>query len=201
MKFLLGILLSFIMMEAPVLALQGGYTLASQSPATGTYAGVLIPIKDTVLTPGTTDFGLNSLGLFTLGLPTTGIGAGTVVIFSNGQTYNGTIQALPDPANIGGIIGIINATFNYNLSETLPGANGAETVTTIAVTANAQGSFDAQSVSSSESSSPTGVNLDGTSEVNVDHGFVSGSDGTPIVDEQIVFQIEGFQQSTASSTQ
>src|SRR5271170_7063902 len=98
MKTMLAVLLSFILMEAPVLALQGGYSLPNSSNGlTGTYAGVLIPSSDDVLASNAVDIGTNSLGLFTLGVPTTGLGAGTVSIFSVGRTFTGTIQALADP--------------------------------------------------------------------------------------------------------
>jgi hypothetical protein len=197
MKVLLAILLSFIMTEAPVLAIQGGYSLASSTPPLGLYAGVLIPVQDNLLVNPATDFGLNSLGLFTLSMPLTGLGTGTALIFSNGDTYTGTIQALPDPdpKNVGGIIGILNATFNYNLTQFFTDAAGNVTSTTTATTASAQGSFDVTLVQSSQSAGFYGVNLTGSSVVNVTQGLVSGSTGAPIITEQITFQVEGFQQS------
>ncbi len=199
MKVLLAILLSFVMTEAPVLAIHGGYSLGSSTPPLGLYAGVLVPISDTLLVQPSTDFGQNSLGLFTISMPLTGLGAGTAVIFSGGNTYTGTIQAIadPNPQNIGGIVGILNATFNFNTAQTttnIPGVFNFNTTTTATV-ATAQGSFDANTVDSAESAGFYGVNLDGTSVVNISEGFVTGSNATPTVTEQITFQIEGFQQS------
>jgi len=197
MKFLLAILLSFIMTEAPVLAIHGGYSLNSAISLVGTYAGVMVPTADNILSASATDFGTNSLGLFTLSLPSSGLGSGSVIIFSNGRTFTGDIHALanPDPGANAGIIGILTASFNYNLSIPSTGTDGAVTVSTISVTANAQGSFDVQAVQDANSVGSLGVNVDGTSQINVDQGFVSGSNGTPIVVEQVTFAIEGFQQS------
>jgi len=200
MKTLLAILLSFLVSEAPVLAIHGGYTLGGSQSAIGTYAGVMIPSSDTILAANAADIGSNALGLFTLSIPSTGLGSGSVVIFSDGRTFSGSIQALADPNNPGGILGVLTASFNYNLYETLNGTAG-QTETTLAVTANAQGSFDAATNSDINSISPTGINLDGTATVNIDQGFVSGSNGTPIIVEEVTFAVDGFQQSaTASST-
>jgi hypothetical protein len=200
MKFLLAILLSFIMTEAPVLAIHGGYSLSNSSSLVGTYAGVLIPTSDTLLVAGNTDFGKNALGLFTLSLPDEGLGSGDAVIFSNGNTFTGSIQALADPNNASGIIGILDATFNYNFTESEVDAAGDITSVTTAITASAQGSFDASTVSNADSAGGLGVDLDGTSQVNVTEGFVSGSNGTPIITEQITFAVDGFQQSQTAST-
>jgi hypothetical protein len=204
MKFLLATLLSFIMMEAPVLALHGGYSLGASTDVGGQYAGVLIPTSDTLLVASATDFGSNALGLFTLSIPnedTTGLGSGSAVIFSNGQTFTGAIQAVPDPdSNTGGIIGILNATFNYTFTETEVDAAGDLSTVSSSVTASAQGSFDASVEDNTNAPGGLGVSLDGTSEVSVNQGFVSGSTGTPIISEQITFAIEGFQQSSVAST-
>ncbi len=107
MKTILAILLGFIVSEAPVLAIHGGYTLGSAQSAIGTYAGVLVPVSDinlsgTTAVTGTTGavaggFGSNSLGIFTLSIPSSGIGGGQVLIFSSAQGMSGTITALPDP--------------------------------------------------------------------------------------------------------
>jgi hypothetical protein len=200
MKTLLAILLSFVMTEAPVLAIHGGYTLGSSTDLTGSYAGVLVPISDSVLVANSTDFGANSLGLFTLSVPETGLGSGSVVLFSNGRTFSGSIQVLPDPNTAGGLTGIMTAAFNYSLTETLTGTDGVSTVTTIPVTANAQGAFNAVAANDPTSQGPLGVSLTGSATVNVDQGLVSLADGTPVINETIVFAVDGFQQSNVPST-
>lgn len=164
----------------------------------GVYAGVLVPTQDNLLVASATDFGTNSLGLFTLGIPQTGIGSGAAVIFSNGNTFSGTIQAVPNPDSSegAGIVGILNATFNYTFST----YDAAGDLTSTDITASAQGSFDADAVADSNSVGGFGVDLSGTSQINVTEGFVSGSNGTPIITEQVTFQIEGFEQSNVAPT-
>jgi hypothetical protein len=207
MKTLLAILLSFIVSEAPVLAIHGGYTLGGAATAIGTYAGVLIPVSDTVLTTGTStsDFGSNALGLFTLSVPAAGLGSGTVYIFSGAQQLVGTLQGLPDPDNVGGIVGIITATGQIavdTVNDNIFGFGVAQTETQ--VTGQASGAFSAAVSSATVSESPTGVNLDGTANVTI-QTTTTGSNGNTVFipTDQIVFEVDGFQQSptaTASTT-
>ena len=195
MKTLLAILLSFVISEAPVLAIHGGYTIGGTQSVIGTYAGVLVPVSDNLLVPSATSFGKNSLALFTLSIPTQGLGTGTVVVFANGSSYTGSIQALPDPNSDTGIVGVLNASFNYTLSIVVSG-----TVQTEAITSSAQGSFDANTVQNANSSGGLGVDLTGTSSVDITNGNVDAEDKF-IVDEQVVYEIEGFQSSTSATTQ
>jgi hypothetical protein len=207
MKTLLAILLSFIITEAPVLAIHGGYTLGGVGETMGTYAGVLVPTGD-VFTSGsggatTTSTGSNDLGLFTLNVPSSGVGTGDLVIFSAGRTFTGTINALPDPSNPNGIVGLITATFDF--SEIVPNTtvtNGVVTMTvsTVAIEATAQGSFSASvSTSTATTQSPTGVLLAGNTTLDIDDGTVN-DDGSPVVTEIASFAIEGFQQSSTATT-
>lgn len=71
---------------------------------TGTYAGVLVPLPVTIA-PGIT-LTDNSLALFTMKIPTTGLASGTTAVFRNGFFYTGTIQgsADPDSAKLTGIV-------------------------------------------------------------------------------------------------
>lgn len=198
MKLLLAILLSFIITEAPVLA-RYEYTIPGNAQSlSGVYAGILIPIEDTLLIPTATDFGSNSLGLFTLALPTIGLGAGNVVVFSNGNTFSGTLQALINPdAKNPGITGVLNATYSYTLSTIVTTSSGASVVTQ-GVTAGVQGSFDAAAVYDANSVGNNGLDLSGTSQVNITNGFVQN--GNFIITEQITFAIDGYEQSTDASS-
>lgn len=202
MKTLLAILLSFIVTEAPVLAIHGGYSLGgSAGQVVGTYAGVLIPTANTPLNGTTTanSFGSNAIGLFTLNVETAGIGNGTLYLFSGGEDLTGTIMALPDPSNINGIVGVLSATgevavaaFNDAGELGLFGFNETEEQ----VTGQASGGFSATTAISLDTQSATGVNLDGTANVTV-QTMVTGTDGntslTPT--DSIVFAVDGFQQS------
>ena len=195
MKYLLAILLSFIMTEAPVLAIHGGYTLPGSTSLIGTYAGVMIPVADDLLVANVTDFGLNSLGLFTLGVPGVGLSNGTVIIFSGGNTFNGSIQALinPDPS-VSGLLGIITASFPFTLNTIVSGSNVTQDLT-----ATAQGSFDVVAEQDGSSVCGLGINLTGSSVINVSDAQVDNNNN-PIIDEKITFDIEGFQQSSGVTT-
>jgi hypothetical protein len=197
MKTLLAILLSFIVTEAPVLAIHGGYSLGAAGSVVGTYAGVLVPTQDTILATGSNaaDFGTNSLGLFTLSVPTTGIGTGTVYLFSEGEQLTGPIQCLPDPTNTYGIVGVISATGEAaveTFQDNLFGLN--ETLSTI--TATASGGFSATTVQSAVSDSPTGINISGTANVTV----TTNTNGILTPTDQITFDVLGFQQSSSTDT-
>jgi hypothetical protein len=208
MKTLLAILLSFIVTEAPVLAIHGGYTLGGVGNTAGTYAGVFVPTSD-VITTGTSSgilsssSGSNNLGLFTLNIPTTGVGTGNVLLFSSGRTFTGTIDAIPDPANANGIRGLITATFNFTFNVvTTSVSNGTvvQTVSPVNVTATALGAFTATTVTTSATTqSPTGVLLSGATTLQIDQGAVS-DDGSPVITETAAFDIEGYQQSSSSTT-
>ncbi|MGA3171307.1 MAG: hypothetical protein ABSE62_09855 [Chthoniobacteraceae bacterium] len=197
MKTALAILLSFIICEAPVLA-DHGYTLGGEQSAVGTYAGALIPIQDVVLTSGTSatsDFGSNSLGLFTLNVVQTGLGTGTVALFSGDQEMNGTIQATQNPETATQIIGVMTATGQVT-SATFNGGLffGNETLTQL--TGNAGGSLIANVVAGGVNS-PTGTNLTGTSQLTVT-AAQTGTDGNTVLipTDNITYAVDGFQQST-----
>ena len=202
MKTLLAILLSFIVSEAPVLAIHGGYTLGGTESVTGTYAGVLIPTSSETLTTGTnqTNFGSNSLGLFTLSVPDAGVGSGSVVIFSGADQATGSVQALPDPATPGNIIGILTATAYATVLNYIDVAGNYATEQVIVATAN--GALETSVGASSVSNSPTGVNLSGTADVTFatesnNDFFFFGSNLQP--SENVTYAVEGFQQSSSAA--
>ena len=206
MKTILAILLSFIITEAPVLAIHGGYTLGGSQDVTGTYAGVFVPTSDVFLSATTgavtsSSVGTNNLGLFTLNVPTTGISTGNLVIFSSGRTFTGTIQAIPDPSNGNGIRGLINAEYAFEVYVSTTTINNGEATTTVSaipVAATALGSFSAQtSTSTATTQSPTGVLLSGSTTLEIDDGEVN-DDGSPLITEVVSFDIEGFQQTSAA---
>ena len=213
MKTLLAILLSFIVSEAPVLAIHGGYTLGGAAGVIGTYAGVMIPTKDTVLNTetvtasGTTasiaDFGENALGLFSLSIPATGFGSGVVYIFSSDQELQGSIQALTDPTNPSGILGVIHATGQVNVfTETgNEGIFGTFNANQTQITGDADGELTAIVANAAVSASPNGVNLSGTASLTVSSA-VTGTNGlvTFVPTDSIVFAVDGFQQSSVPTS-
>jgi hypothetical protein len=208
MKSLLAILISFLVMEAPVLAIHGGYTLGGSQSVVGTYAGVMIPTTDTILSgtaavSSTTGavaggFGTNSLGLFTLGIPDTGLGAGTVLIFSSAQGMTGSITALADPTTNGGIIGVIEATgqvATFSASDNL-----GVTASFNQVTGNAAGGLQATVAQSINSISTTGINLSGTANMTFSVATTDSNGITTFTaSEEVTYMVDGFQQSASDS--
>ena len=71
---------------------------------TGTFAGVLLPNEDS---PGS-----NSIALFSITFPTTGLGTGALVIFQTGETYTGTVQGIVDPDSAV-FSGLLDASFPF----------------------------------------------------------------------------------------
>jgi len=203
MKTLLAILMSFLVTEAPVLAIHGGYTLGGSAGVNGTYAGVLVPVQDTLLTTGSniSDFGANSLGLFTLSIPSTGLGTGQVYIFSGGEQLAGTIQALANPATENGIVGVISATGEITVASVVDNFFGINQVQN-QITGQASGGFTASTVQSTVSDSAQGINLDGTANVTVTSSTTNATTGGTsfIPTDAIVFAVDGFQQSPFAST-
>ncbi len=208
--------MSFLITEAPVLAIHGGYTLGGSAGVNGTYAGVMIPTSDTSLTSGSggTNFGANSLGLFTLSIPTTGIGSGAVYVFAQGQQLNGTIQALPDPAADGGIVGVIQATGQITVGSFQDTFFG-ETATQTQLTGQASGGLTVMVSQDATSVSTAGINISGTANVTITTQYTtplvtttgtngatttSGGNTEFIPTEAIVFDVEGYQQSATATT-
>jgi hypothetical protein len=67
----------------------GGGGVGVTFSTSGTFAGVLMSDTSSA----------NSLGVFTVVFPKTGISTGTLIVFQKGQTYVGTVQGLIDPKN------------------------------------------------------------------------------------------------------
>ncbi len=212
-KTLLAIVLSFVISEAPVLAIHGGYEGLGTTGTVGTYAGVMIPTavqyynssgvaESSTTTTVSSSFGLNSLGLFTFDVPDVGFGAGVIILFATDQEEGGSITTLPDPANSAAIYGLIAATgsvatatysdpdapiFNETFSEISGQATGELYVTT---------------TNSVQSASVNGVNLSGTANVvfsTAETDATTGLIGGFVESEAISYYVDGFHQSQAAT--
>lgn len=190
MRALFGSLLCLVLFAAQCFAISGGpaYTKAN---LVGTYAGALRPAFDP-----TNPASSNSIGIFSMGIPTTGTGSGKFVMFTQGRTFNGTIQGTGDPGDAT-IKAILTATFNYTLTFVTTDASGAQTVNTRSVTASVNGSMNA-GVTTSRSSSLLGTaatRLNGTAVLDIDEGQVAAN-GQPILTSVISLTVTGFKQSS-----
>jgi hypothetical protein len=115
--------------------------------------------------------------------------------------FSGTIQANADPVKAA-IQGVLDASFNYTLSQTVVNPNtGATTVITRPVTASANGPLNATVApsKSSRSFSAATTILQGLATLNISEGQVAAN-GDPIIVSIISLSVSGFKQSDTAPT-
>jgi hypothetical protein len=96
MKKVLSLLVALVFTQVQTWALVGGPPLSGAGglqSLSGTYSGVL-----TGDTSGGDTFALNSIGIFDLGVPTAQTAQGSMLIFLNGEFFQGGIVGTADPA-------------------------------------------------------------------------------------------------------
>jgi hypothetical protein len=227
MRIILGCLMCLVLPLSQAFAISGGPVYGGNTSVVGTYAGVVKPGCVACSTTSadkkfvkckeidqfvagsqgqfvdcTDPFGCtaNSLGVFSLGVPTTGISTGTFVMFSQGRVFNGTINGTADPGT-SRLKGILSARFDFTVSKQSTDKDGNPVILTESVTAMANGNLNAKILpgSSSSSSSNTATRLTGSSLVDISQGQVS-SDLSPIVTCEMDLVVNGFKQSSSAPT-
>jgi hypothetical protein len=192
MKIVLACLMCLVLTASQCFAISGGPIFGTSGVSvTGTYAGVFVPRATViVLDPGPPPVTQtlppdNSLALFSLSIPSTGIGSGTAVIFRNGITYTGTISASADPDS-GVLSGGINGTATFTPT------------TTTMETFSATGEFQNTRITAGPTSTSSATRIKGKARITyiaVPPSPGSGGDsGGPIR-----YRVHGFKQSNASS--
>jgi hypothetical protein len=144
----------------------------------GNYAGTLTPTEPD-----------NSMGLFGVNIPKTGLGTGTVSIFVTGNAYTGTIDGTADPDRAK-LTAFMNAGFNY--ITTVPSgtdSNGHMTFTTTTVRAVATGTINGK-IKASQTNSQSTARLNGSAIVTFDGASAFAFDLPP----QINYKVVGFKQ-------
>lgn len=149
---------------------------------TGIYAGVMMPGE---LSPGA-----NSLGLFSLTIPRTGLGSGDVIIFEAGQIYTGTFTGLADPDSAK-LVGEIDATFPVIELVQSVDSNGTVTTTSVTVQATAAGQLNSQLSANTNNFSTASVRMNGTADIQF-----SIQVNNPF--NEIVYDVIGFKQAEAT---
>jgi hypothetical protein len=190
-KALLGSLLCLVLATSQSFAIKGGPPYPGGGNIVGTYGGVLQGVFDP-----TTPSSSNTIGVFSLGVPKTGNATGPFVIFARGRVFSGTIQANADPVKAA-IQGVLDATFNYTLSQLVTNPNtGATTVITRQVTASANGPLSATVASSKSAKTLSAATtiLQGLATLNISEGQVAAN-GDPIIVNIISLSVSGFKQS------
>lgn len=167
MKALLACLMCLLLPAAECFALRGGPPYPAGTNIVGTYAGVLIGPP-------------NELGIFSLGIPRTGLASGSVALFTGQRAFVGTIQGVGDPDR---------ATLRAVLRAIPVVMQGDTTVTTLGL--HADGSVDATIRTPRTSSIFSSTRLDGTSSITT-----SVTGGPEVTPQQFV--VDGFKQSSTA---
>jgi hypothetical protein len=187
MKALFGCLLCLVLTTSHTYAVKGGPVYpGGNANVIGRYAGVLVPPFCPIPDPSKCAGGLNSLGLFTLVIPQTGLGVGEAVIFSNGRAFTGTITGSANP-NTADLAGVLSTEY-----KTTPlGSSG-----TPRTCATAGGQIRARIASSRrQTTSTSSILIRGTASVVV--SCIGSEFGCPATcsEGSTAFEIDGFKQS------
>jgi hypothetical protein len=186
MKVLFAALVCFVLNSSQAFAISGGpWGGSGHVVVTGTYAGVLTPtIVD------------NSVVLFTLQVPQTGLASGTSVVFRKGIFYSGTLQGSADPDSAK-LTAILNATF-LQISSASSGTTGSSISITSEYDANGQ--FDAAKiVAHNNVGSASSTRIRGAAVLTYKNLRNDGNPPDPDGEGTVPYKIKGFKQSEATS--
>lgn len=194
MKILLASLLCLVLGASQCFALKGGPPYpGGGTNIVGTYAGVLQAAFDP-----TNPASSNSIGVFSLGIPASGLSTGSFIMFARGRAFTGTINATSDP-NRATVRGLLSASYNFNLQRTQLDTNGNPVVVSIPITATANGPIQASVVSPrTGGSAVAATRLTGDATLSITGGFVSGTTGDPIITSILSLAVSGFKQSNTA---
>jgi hypothetical protein len=202
MKILLACLMCLVLTASECFAISGGPVFGGGTNVVGTYAGVIKRPSETP--PASPPCPLiesgcaaNSLGVFSVGVPASGISSGTFVMFSQGRIFTGTIRGTADPTQAK-LTGVLNATFDF--TETFINPDG--TTTEVMVTASANGNLKTRitTVSSHSGLNTTNaIRLAGTATLNIDHGTLNSAN-QPCVTCFMTLKVVGFKQTNTAPT-
>lgn len=220
MKRILSFLLCIVLLKAQAFAIHGNLEgTDSGTFITGTYSGTLIPedadqgTRVFNFTTGEQTGTMNSIGLFSLGMPDSGIGQGGFLIFTDGISYVGSITGVGDPG-AGAITAVLEATYDYvdfvrdasgNPVLSRDATTGAVTPVTANYTAAVRGSLSAEVISSLSS-------INALSAAQGNYGRISGSaetgslyvgpngGGELVTDKVVRYKVDGVKQSILANT-
>jgi hypothetical protein len=179
-KALFGSLLCLILATSQSFALKGGPPYPVGTNIIGTYAGVLQGAFDP-----TDPRSSNTLGIFSVGIPQTGLANGSVALFTGERTFVGTILGIGDPNK---------ATLRATLQAVPVVTGGGTTITTLNF--HADGTLNAD-IKTSRSAFVTVANtrLTGTSIITT-----TNRNNSPPTITISSFLVDGFKQSNSAPT-
>ena len=188
MKIIFVAMMCIVLDASQCFAISGGPVYTDSATVVGTYAGVMQP------TATTDDCGQNSLGVFSVGVPQTGLSSGAFVMFSQGRVFTGTVRGTGDPGQAA-LRAVLDATFDFTVTRTIVNPfSGEITTTTTAVTATANGILDAAITHSSRSFSTASTRLRGSATLDISQGQVDSAN-QPIPTCRMNLSVIGFKQS------
>jgi hypothetical protein len=193
MKAILGSLLCFVLFASECFALSGGPQYGAGVNVVGSYAGVLQPAFDP-----TDPFSSNSLGVFTLVVPSVGESTGNFMMFSRGRAFSGTIQGVTDP-NTAKISALLDATFNYTVTYVTTDDTGTLTTVTVDVTATVNGPLTAKITPTRSQTAVSSAKIRGSATAFISNGGVE-INGDPTIDGTLSLDVTGFKQSDLATT-
>lgn len=114
MKAILATLLCYLLVQAQCFAHKGGPFEGGkgQVATTGIYAAILMP------SACSNCLGSNTLGLFTMTVPETGLASGTAFMFGFGASFTGTIQGAVDPKTAN-LYAVFKTEFDITVQQTI----------------------------------------------------------------------------------
>jgi hypothetical protein len=203
--FLSGLMCSVLVISQAIardshVAPNGGPQYPGTQNVSGIYAGAMSPSNS----GNPSGCATNSLGVFSLIVPSIGLATGTFVMFAQGRVFSGTVTAAADPEKAR-IRGVLDATFDFTVHITCPDPQcppdpvlGCSVTPTcdITVTASAKGKFDVNITSASTVSLGVGARLNGDVKLNIDQGQVD-SNFVPIPTCIMNLNLDGFKQSNS----
>jgi hypothetical protein len=188
MRILLAALMCLVLCTSECFALKGGPPIpGGQVTTTGNYAGLFVPAGEDE----------NSLGIFSVSVPTTGLGSGVVAFFRNGIFYPGTIQAIADPDSA-----VLTATVmsSFDITFTSETTGNPPTTRNIVITFNANGSITGLIRPNPKTLSSATARITGNAAVTyATVGSAPGFDDSGANSNgPVPYEVNGFKQSEAT---
>jgi len=215
MKGLLGCLLCLVFTMTQAFAISGGPPYPASLNVVGVYAGVMKPKKVPATCPGDPSTcpdsppgcSANSLGVFSVGVPNSGLATGTFVMFSQGRVFSGTVQGTADPGKAT-LKAVLSASFNFTLTETTPcpvptpapACTPSSTSQEVTATANGNLSTHITSELSRTSLGATSTRLVGSATIDISQGEVNAATLEPIITCHMMLRVTGFKQTDTAPT-
>lgn len=215
MRTLLGCLMCLLLTVAQTCAISGGPPYPGSANVVGVYAGVMKrPVGATSVSGCSTyssDCAANSLGVFSVGVPESGLATGAFVMFSQGRVFTGSIQGTADPGkdpNSARISAVLSASFNFTVTETTPCPTASPipactpSSSSHIVTASANGSLDARIKSQLSRTllGATSVRLVGSATIDISQGEVDPDTLGPCITCHMTLTVRGFKQTDTAPT-